>query len=247
MAASNPRFYVVDSSIYISYLLPDEKLPSGLTSIINKFVNNKVDFVAPTIIKYEIGNAMKSAVKQKRLQEPEATAIYDTFLEFPIHYFSQNYQKTLNLSFKYDLSFYDASYLALAIEKKRQAPHFRQKITRLLKNRMTITPKNKLIRDNVPNSIREQGRTLNIIIRDDATFQKEIFNKLLDEAKEVIESQNDTQQLLEELADVLEVIDSIVNFKKLNFDQIKKIQTDKRNKWGGFDQKIWLESVTEKE
>lgn len=117
MAASNPRFYVVDSSIYISYLLPDEKLPSGLTSIINKFVNNKVDFVAPTIIKYEIGNAMKSAVKQKRLQEPEATAIYDTFLEFPIHYFSQNYQKTLNLSFKYDLSFYDASYLALAIEK----------------------------------------------------------------------------------------------------------------------------------
>lgn len=111
---------------------------------------------------------------------------------------------------------------------------------------MTITQKNKLVRDNVPNSIREQSRTPNLITLDDTTFQKELFNKLVDEANEVVESQNVSEHLLEELADVLEVIDSIVNLKKLNFDQIKNIQTEKRKKWGGFDQKIWLESVTEK-
>lgn len=112
---------------------------------------------------------------------------------------------------------------------------------------MTPTPKNKLIRDNVPNSITEQGRTPNLKILSDSEFEKEIFNKLLDEAKEVVEAQNDAEHLLEELADVLEVIDSIANFKKLNTNQIKNIQTEKRKKWGGFDQKIWLESVIEKE
>jgi predicted nucleic acid-binding protein len=117
MVADNPKFYIVDSSVYLSYLLPDEKLPSSLKSIINKFINNKVDFAAPAIIKYEIGNSMKSAVKQKRVSDSEAIMIYNTFLEFPIHFFSPNYQETLKIATNLNLSFYDASYLALAIEK----------------------------------------------------------------------------------------------------------------------------------
>ncbi len=112
---------------------------------------------------------------------------------------------------------------------------------------MTITPKNKLIRDNVPGSITEQGRTPNLITLDDTTFQKEIFNKLVDEAKEAVEAQNDSDHLAEEIADVYEVLDSIIKLKNLDPNQIKQIQINKRVQWGSFDKKIWLESVTEKE
>lgn len=111
---------------------------------------------------------------------------------------------------------------------------------------MSTTPKNKLIRDYVPSSITEQGRIPNLKTLNDSEFEKEIFNKLLDEAKEVTEARSDQDHLSEEIADVFEVLDTIIKIKDLNLDQIKKIQTDKRNKWGGFDQKIWLESVTEK-
>ncbi len=111
---------------------------------------------------------------------------------------------------------------------------------------MTITPKNKLIRDQVPSSIIKQGRTPNLRTLNNEEFQKEIFNKLIDEANEVIESQNNLDHLPEEIADVLEVIDSIIKIKNLDKNQILKIQTEKRNKWGSFDQKVWLKSVTEK-
>ncbi len=112
---------------------------------------------------------------------------------------------------------------------------------------MTIIPKNKLIRDNVPNSITEQGRTPNLKTLSDSEFEKEIFDKLVDESKEVTEAKSDQDHLSEEIADVFEVLDSIIKTKNLNYNHIKKIQSDKKEKWGGFDQQIWLESVTEKE
>ena len=112
---------------------------------------------------------------------------------------------------------------------------------------MSTTPKNKLIRDKVVDGIFSESRTPNTKILNEGEFETEIFNKLLDESKEVIEAKNDLNHLPEEIADVLEVIDSIIKLKQLDISQIKQIQTDKRNQWGGFDNKIWLESVTEKE
>lgn len=112
---------------------------------------------------------------------------------------------------------------------------------------MPTTPKNKLVRDFVPNSIIEQGRTPNLKNLNNQEFEREIFSKLLDEAKEVIEAKSDNEHLSEEIADVFEVIDSIINTKNLDYNHIKKVQANKKDKWGGFDQKIWLESVTEKE
>jgi predicted house-cleaning noncanonical NTP pyrophosphatase (MazG superfamily) len=109
---------------------------------------------------------------------------------------------------------------------------------------MSITPKNKLVRNNVPLSITEQGRTPNLKTLNDNEFEIELFNKLLDETKEVLEAKDDQEHLAEEIADVYEVIDTIIKIKNLNSDKKNK---KKKQKWGGFDQKIWLTSVTEKE
>ena len=117
MAADKPAQYIVDSSAILSYILPDEILPNSIKSAIKKFTNDKVKLIAPAVLRYEVGNALKSSVRQKRLDPTKANKIYTNFLSFPIQYLSPNYQDTLDISLRYDLSFYDASYLSLALEK----------------------------------------------------------------------------------------------------------------------------------
>jgi len=117
MAVDKPTQYVVDSSIIISYLLPDEILSASLKSIIRKFIRHQADFIAPTILRYEVGNVLKSATKQKRLNSEDALDIYHTFHDLQIRYLSPDYLDTLKVSLKHNLSFYDASYLCLAQEK----------------------------------------------------------------------------------------------------------------------------------
>ncbi len=118
MVVDKPNLYVIDSSALLPYFLPDEKLPFSIKSTINKFINNRISLIAPSILKYEIGNALKSSVKRKRLNNIDAEKIYSSFLNFPIQYLSPNYSDTMTLSLKYDLSYYDASYLCLAQEQK---------------------------------------------------------------------------------------------------------------------------------
>lgn len=117
MAADKPAQYIVDSSAILSYILPDEVLPISIKSTIKKFTNDKVELLAPTVLRYEVGNALKSSVRQKRLDQIKASKIYSNFLILPIQYLSPNHHDTLDLSLRYDLSFYDASYLSLALEK----------------------------------------------------------------------------------------------------------------------------------
>ncbi|NCP46874.1 hypothetical protein AUJ42_02520 [Candidatus Collierbacteria bacterium CG1_02_44_10] len=54
-------------------------------------------------------NSIRSIIKTGK--------IYSNFLGFPIQYLSPNYHDTLDISLRYDLSFYDASYLSLALKK----------------------------------------------------------------------------------------------------------------------------------
>jgi predicted nucleic acid-binding protein len=117
MAADKPAQYIVDSSSILSYILPDETLPNSIRSIIKKFTHDKVELLAPTVLLYEVGNALKSSVRQNRLDPIKTSKIYSNFLGFPIQYLSPNYHDTLDISLRYDLSFYDASYLSLALEK----------------------------------------------------------------------------------------------------------------------------------
>lgn len=68
------------------------------------------------------------------------------------------------------------------------------------------------------------------------------IKKLLEESQEVINSQ-DTEDILEELADVLEVLKSIAELENKNLDDIMEIASQKRLKRGGFSKKIFLEKT----
>ena len=101
---------------------------------------------------------------------------------------------------------------------------------------------NKLVRDNIPNIIENNGEKAITRILSDKEYRVELYKKLLEESQEVINSQ-DTEDTLEELADVLEVLKSIAELENRNLDDVIEIANQKRLKRGGFSKKIFLEKT----
>ena len=101
---------------------------------------------------------------------------------------------------------------------------------------------NKLVRDNIPNIIENNGEKAITRILSDKEYRVELYKKLLEESQEVINSQ-DTEDILEELADVLEALKSIAELENRNLDDIIEIANQKRLKRGGFSKKIFLEKT----
>ena len=99
---------------------------------------------------------------------------------------------------------------------------------------------NKLVRDGIINKIITNGETPKFRTLTDEEYLQELHNKLLEEAKEFIEADDP-----EELADLLEVLYSIVKLKKIDVSQVEVIRQTKKTHRGGFDKKIYLESVEE--
>lgn len=98
---------------------------------------------------------------------------------------------------------------------------------------------NKLVRDNIPSQINNQdGRKAKYKILEDEEYIKELNKKLLEEAHEFIE-----ENAVEELADIMEVIQSIMRVKNISYEELKNVQQMKREKKGGFSNKIYLVEV----
>ena len=105
---------------------------------------------------------------------------------------------------------------------------------------------NKLVRDNIPDIIRDDNETPVTRILTDGEYEIELYRKLVEECKEVFEAENDNETC-KELADVLEVIRAIANVKGKSLEDIIKLAEDKKNKRGGFFKKIYLEKSIKKE
>ena len=100
---------------------------------------------------------------------------------------------------------------------------------------------NKLVRDRIPECIdKQEGRKAKYRILNYDEYIESLNKKLIEEAHEFIEA-NDP----EELADVMEVIESIMAVKEINWADVNKLREEKRNKKGGFIEKIYLEYVEE--
>jgi predicted house-cleaning noncanonical NTP pyrophosphatase (MazG superfamily) len=82
--------------------------------------------------------------------------------------------------------------------------------------KMRIFKQNKLWRDKAVNIIESMGSKINWIRLDDAAFDKELRIKLLEEAHEVVAAQS-RDALIEELADVVEVMKALCDLHKISF------------------------------
>lgn len=118
MAVNTNNRIVIDASSILSFIFPDEPTSKEVLLAIRKATKNKANLLAPTLLSYEVGNAIKSAVKQKRINEITATGIIEVFNQIKITYFDPNIVGTISLSLEHNLSFFDAAYLCLAQEQK---------------------------------------------------------------------------------------------------------------------------------
>ena len=97
---------------------------------------------------------------------------------------------------------------------------------------------NKLVRDNIPQIIENNNEKAFIKILDEAEYRKELLNKLKEECEEVEKAKN-TNEILEELADVYEVLVSIARIENKDIRDIIEIADKKRAIKGGFTKKYF--------
>jgi predicted nucleic acid-binding protein len=110
--------FVIDASLMLSAILPDEKVAKEFKKYFKLFEDSKIILISPELLKYEIANSFKSSVIQKRMTEDLAMKLYERFLRMDIKYSVFDYSRVLKLSVEKKLSFYDASYLYLAKANK---------------------------------------------------------------------------------------------------------------------------------
>jgi predicted house-cleaning noncanonical NTP pyrophosphatase (MazG superfamily) len=97
---------------------------------------------------------------------------------------------------------------------------------------------NKLVRDRIPEIIRQSGNQCEVAILPDAEYRIALRIKLIEEATEVAEATGD--DLIAELADLYEVIDALMLSYGISDDRILNAQVKRRETRGGFAEKIML-------
>ena len=96
---------------------------------------------------------------------------------------------------------------------------------------------NKLVRDKIPDIIREDGGQPRTEILSAASYISELDKKLDEEIAEYQDSKE-----LEELADVVEVIYAICEARGYTVEKLHAVREEKRRRRGGFEKKILLVS-----
>lgn len=102
---------------------------------------------------------------------------------------------------------------------------------------------NKLVRDKIPNIIKEKNETPVVKILDDLEYKEALEKKLYEEYQEVIEASGEDR--VEELADVLEIIKALAKLENKTLEDVIKVANKKVDKRGAFEEKIFLEKVIE--
>ena len=101
-----------------------------------------------------------------------------------------------------------------------------------------IIPHNKLVRDNIPQIIENNGQSAKMVILDDEKYTDALKKKLKEETREYLQSKE-----LMELADILEVVEALAKNQGSSFDEVFELKKHKQEKNGAFDKKLFLISV----
>jgi predicted house-cleaning noncanonical NTP pyrophosphatase (MazG superfamily) len=96
----------------------------------------------------------------------------------------------------------------------------------------------KLVRDLIPDIIESHGEISKTrIAKDNDEFRVYLLAKMVEESNELKNTKN-KDHLVEELADIMEIIDTILGLENLSLEDIRNIQKEKKEKRGGFEKRI---------
>ena len=107
----------------------------------------------------------------------------------------------------------------------------------------------KLVRDKIPEIVEEKTgeKVKTRIMEKDEEYREYLLRKVVEEASE-LERAETKEHRAEEIADIMELVDTILGLDDLDLETIYKIQTRKREERGGFKKRIlMLEGVKKDE
>ncbi len=103
----------------------------------------------------------------------------------------------------------------------------------------------KLVRDNIPIIIEDNGDTPVTRVLNETEYRRELLWKLQEESNEVVNATS-REQLIEELADVLEILKALAKLENKSMADVIEVAQEKRLVKGGFEKRIYLEKTISK-
>ena len=101
---------------------------------------------------------------------------------------------------------------------------------------------NKLVRDNIPNIIKENGEEPIYHILNDEEYWNALLKKDTEELEEVKEAES-KDEILKELGDKLELIRAMAEYQGFTLEDVIKQADKKRQTNGGFQKRLFLETA----
>jgi len=110
---------IVDASVLLRAYFPDEEQEKA-QALIRDHVSGRIQLVAPTLVLYELTNAVLQAERQRRITDEEGHLILSSFEDLGIEMQAVTWRQMLPLARQFGRSAYDAAYLALAKERQER-------------------------------------------------------------------------------------------------------------------------------
>lgn len=105
---------VLDTSIVISWVLPDENQEATLLLRARTIEDSAMRILVPPIFWSEVANVLTMAIRRSRITQPFAEQALDALQNFGIDEYHVRPQDSLALAITTQMSAYDAQYLVLA-------------------------------------------------------------------------------------------------------------------------------------
>lgn len=110
---------VVDASALIRCFIPDGPVAPGLDQALRRAESGDMVLFAPQLLLIEAGSVILKKQRNGALSAAEGKEILGLVAQMPIRYVEHEsmLEAALSLAVEWSLSFYDATYLALALER----------------------------------------------------------------------------------------------------------------------------------
>ena len=107
------RVYLVDASVAARFLLVEE-FSDKAEWLLQRFHDGAVELKAPGLVRYEVGNSLWKAVKQRLIDIHEASQKFSQFIKLKldcVELDEQDYLSALTWAARNDATYYDSVYV----------------------------------------------------------------------------------------------------------------------------------------
>ena len=99
---------VVDANIFLSVILNETEKQKIIKLTFD------CEIISPSVLPFEIGNALSAMNKQKKLSEKEVLECFAIFNKIPVRLIETDIRSALEIAIKNNIYAYDAYYLEIA-------------------------------------------------------------------------------------------------------------------------------------